>query len=113
MTATRERLEALRRQAGEALQREVRRGRTGEDLARRARDYRSWALMRDYPARIEALARAVRAEDNAGILPGDAEVSHELCLDLVALLAELCEEAAGLAGGRPEQKPAQSQYQGQ
>jgi hypothetical protein len=109
MTATRERLEALRRQAGEALQREVRRGRTGEDLARRGRDYRSWALMRDYPARIEALARAVRVEGNAGILPGDAEVSHELCLDLVALLAELCEQASG----RPEQKPAHSQYQGQ
>jgi hypothetical protein len=113
MTTTRERLEAVRRHAGDALQKELRRGRSGGDLARRARDYRSWVLMRDYPTRIEGLARAVCAEDNAGLLPGDAEKSHELCLDLAALLAELCEEAAGLAGGRAEQKPTQSQYQGQ
>jgi hypothetical protein len=109
MTAAHERLKALRRQAGEALQREIRGGHTGEDLARRARDYRSWALMHDYPARIEGLASAVCTENSAAKSPGSAAKSHELCLDLVALLAELCQEAAALGGGPREQKPGQGQ----
>lgn len=89
-------LEVLRTQASAALAEELKRGEAaGEQWFRRARDYRSWALMRSYPERVRRLAQAaVASSGSAASAPDDPEF-HDICLALTDMLAELCQEAAG------------------
>lgn len=94
-------LEALGRRASGALAEELAEASGGDgdgtgrdDWHRRARDYRSWQLMRSYPERVRRLAHAALAAPGASSPPPDEAGFHEACLALTGLLAELCEEAA-------------------
>lgn len=94
-------LQALRRRASDLLAGELAEasggddaGASGDDWHRRARDYRSWQLMRSYPERVRRLARAALAAPGASSPPPDGGGFHEACLALTGVLAELCEEAA-------------------
>jgi hypothetical protein len=71
-----------------------------DELARRGRDYRSWQLMRSYPARVTRLAHGVLAQARPTRPPPDPENFREICLTLTGMLAGLCEEAAR-EGARP------------
>ncbi len=91
-------LESLRKQASAALEEELSEGTAAaEPWLQRARDYRSWVLMRSYPERVRSLAHAAVA---ASASPPDPAGFHETCLALTGMLAELCQSAAG-AGFNP------------
>ncbi|TVQ48279.1 MAG: hypothetical protein EA371_06305 [Gammaproteobacteria bacterium] len=84
----------MRTQASAALDEELNRGQgAGEQWFRRARDYRSWALMRSYPARVRRLAHTAIASSGPGAAPPDATDFHDICLALTGMLADLCQDA--------------------
>ena len=92
------RLAALRSAAAEAV--------AGSDAfrvdpverARRARDYRTWALMREAPQRVRDLASQLLGPDGT-----DSQTFEETCVALTGLLAELYEHGGRPGGGQSGQ----------
>ena len=70
------------------------------ELANRARDYRSWRLMRAWPARVEELAHTLLSQLGPSVPQADAEEFRALCLALTELLAELCEQGHAAQSGQ-------------